>query len=528
MRSRWRKSISRACSVRPAVWAEWPLQLGMDIALRSAFGLALVAAPACAQQAGAGDARRTTEATSQSVAPVVDPLTGRPVTSSAGAVEQSVADRYSNASRRSDGTLTGTVPAYIRLPSVTGSSQGALQVRTTDRALTQRNLPGATVKERRRPEFDALGFRTGGLQIRPYVLAGLGYDSNVYAERRGRDDVVITGTAGVTVRSDWARNAIDISGNLRRREYGRFDSENATTYRLDGQGRLDLIGHNMLNLRLTEEKLVLDRSVADEVVSQAFPTRLRRTQGEVGGHYEQGPLGIDVTGRATRERFDDNASVSGAFVSQRFRDFDALGGNVSIGLDMGGLRSLYGEADIERRRFDVPAGSIIRDANVYKMTGGVRGAVTQLIRGHVGIGYMRVDFTQAGIKSLGAMAVDTELDWLYSQRTTFSLRARRDLRTVAQQNVRGTILTSLTAGVDHEWRYNVILSALIQQQWTDYIQDDRRARATQLSLGGTWLVDRHVQLRPQVAYQRRTDRGFLTTDASPESVVGGFDLGYRF
>lgn len=358
-------------------------------------------------------------------------------------------------------------------------------------------------------------------------MGGIGYDSNVYAEADGRNDVIFTGTAGFTARSEWGRHAIDLEANVRRREYGRFDSENATTYKIEGEGRLDLAGQNNLTARFLQQKIVLDRGVVDDVVTQALPTSYRQTVGEVGGHVEYGPLAVDLTGNIGRQVYADNFSVSGMPVDQRFRNFDSLGGELLVATEISGLRSLYAEVDFERRRFDIVAGGISRDADIFKFFGGMRGGLTRVIRGHLGIGYMLVDFKQAHVDSLRAVAVDADLDWLVTRLTTISLSATRNVRTVAQANARGTLLTVVQLGVDHEVRRNVILSMSLQQQWTDYIADTRRARATGITVGATWLFDRHLQMRPQMSYLERTDRGF-GINASPKDFFAGIDLTYKF
>ncbi len=493
------------------------------------LGLCMLPSPVLAQQAN-GKTDRQADEQGRTVH-AVDPTTGRPI-SRGGAktdiVDQSIADRYRNAPLDAKRRPEEAVDAYIALPPVSTANQSITQLPQGDRAIRERRLPGVTVRGRRRPEYDPIGFRAGSLRILPYVMGGIAFDSNVYAEARGRSDILSTATAGVDVRSDFGRHAFNLSGFLRHREYGRYNSEDATTYRVNGDVRLDLAGQNNITARVVEERIVLNRGVADEVVVLGFPTRYSQRLGEIGAHVEYGPVQFDVNGRAYRQQYRNNATVAGAFVDQSFRSFDSIGGDAAIGFDIGGLRSLYGQIDFERRRFPTQAGPVDRDADVYKIMGGFRGGLTQLIRGHVAVGYMKVDFQQANVAPLKTLAIDAELDWLFTERTTFSIAAKRDLRTVAQNNSRGMVLTRVAGQVDHEVLRNLILSLIVQQQWTNYIADPRKATATGVTLGATWLFDRHWQARPQIVYLDRRDNGFFVVDASPEDVSLGLDVTYRF
>lgn len=484
---------------------------------------AAVGSVAMAQQ---GDgARPGVDASNQP--PSVDPLSGRPVDASRAPtdiVDQSVLERYE--ARRNNGAARNRqVPAYIALPALAPADASVGGGR--DRALSQRTLRGSLVRERRRPEYDAQGFRAGSVRVLPYVATGVGYDSNVYAERNGRDDVFGTVTAGVVARSDWGRHAFQFTGDVRRREYANYDSENATTYSLDAEGRLDLAGRDTLTLHGLDERLVLSRSVADEIVTQALPTQVRNRLGEAVAHIERGVVELDVTGSVSRQDYRNNLSQTGTVIDQSFRNYDGAGAKLAIGYDVGGLRSAYAEIGVDRRRFDSVAGGFSRDVDVYRAIGGLRGGLTRLIRGQIGVGYMKLDFRQAGIASLSTVAIDAEADWLYSERTTFSLRATRGLRSVAQQNSLGTILTVVSLQADHEARRNLILSASLRQQWSNYIGDTRRASASGVSVSAIWLIDRHLQVRPEVAYLKRTDRGF-TINASPSNFFSGASLTYKF
>lgn len=464
--------------------------------------------------------------------PRVDPATGRPLPGRNASPD--VRDAPSNARRSvtgrptvpGDGPRQGGVPAYIALPDASASRVAQEPVRG-DRGVEFLRIPGETVKQRRRPEYDPVPLTVGSIGLYPYVSGGLAYDSNVFAEDKGRDDVVFTAAAGVNARTDWNRHAVSLEGVVRYREYARFDTESLATYRVSGEGRLDLPGREFLTAGLSFERVALDRSTVDDVATQLRPTRYWQTAATLGGHGEMGRLTADANIFYRRQIFSDNASIAGTAVDQGFRDFEGIGGQSTVAWDVGGQRSLYGQASYERRRFDEMSGAINRDANLYRLGGGFRGRLTRLIRGRIGAGYMLIDFRQAGAESLRTFAVDADVEWLATRRDSFSLNVRRDLLTVAQRNSRGAVSTNVQLDYDREVRRNVILSLSFRQQWSDYVSDSRRATATGASIGGAWYLNRRLQMRPSLSYMKRTDRGF-EIDADPEDLTAGVEVSFRF
>jgi hypothetical protein len=452
----------------------------------------------------------------------VDPQTGRPIT-----VRPDNVDPVDAATReRLQSGTTVPVPAYIPLP--TGSTQQTElpTQRVADRALAASRLPGTTVRLRQRPGYDAPGLRAGGMVIHPYIDTGMAYDANVYAEENPRNDVFAHLTGGFDAASDWGRHRAVLSGFVRRRQYGQYTSENTTTYRLIGAGRYDADSHLSFNSEASHQRIQLERGAVEEVSSLALPTLYDFTSGLLGAQVQYGSTRLSAQGGVNRTAFRDNRSLTGAVTDQRFRNFTGYTGQARLEQEVLGGRTLYGQFNFERRRFETADAIRLSNADVYTLTGGLRGALTQLIRGHAGVGIIRVDFQDPAAPSISSLTFDTQIDWLVRDRTTISLSGERDLRTVAQRGVRAALFTTVNLRVDEEIRRNLILSVGLRQQFTDYVQDTRRASATGVTLGADWLLDRHWTVRPQVSYLRRTDRGF-NLDLGPEDAQVGVSATFR-
>lgn len=102
--------------------------------------------------------------------------------------------------------------------------------------------PNRSVRERIRPEFQALGIRTGAFTIFPESTSRLIYNDNILAtpDEFAETDVIADLSASLRAVSNWERHRLNISGNVNRREYVDRASESTTDYGFTGEGQLNL------------------------------------------------------------------------------------------------------------------------------------------------------------------------------------------------------------------------------------------------------------------------------------------------
>jgi len=489
--------------------------------------VALLSAPAPAQVAAPQPPQPLTlpSATRVYRPPEVDPDTGRPVESGG---RPDIVDARARARQRQDarrGQGRGEVAAYLLLPDPALAVEAG-RSRTADRALQARALPGVTVRSRRRPAYDAVGVRAGGILFRPYLSAGVAYDGNVYAEENARSDLFGYTQAGVAGASEWGRHRLTLRGVVARRENARYTTENNTTYDLNAAGRYDVDARVSLTAEVQQQRVQLARSSVEEVTRLALPTVYTLTSSEFGAHLDRGRIQANLIGGVLHQRFRDNRALDGSLTDQSFRNYRGYSGQIDVAHEVFGNRALYGQIDFERRRFDTLLGQQRNNADVSDLLIGMRGPLTKLIRGHVAIGLIHVDYQDPAAQTRNGYNIDAQLDWLFRERTTLSFSAKRELRSVSQIDARSALFTVLTASVDHEVRRNLILTVGARQQWTNYVDDERRASSTGLSLSADWLVDRHWAVRPQFSFITRTDRGF-TIDLGTTDPQATLALTYR-
>lgn len=463
-----------------------------------------------------------TEPRPSGLPPRVDPATGRPVPTIASPTDPLDIE----VQQRLRGGQSSGVPAFIPLPTGT-TSENFPMTRFVDRALAAQALPGSTVRARPRPEYQAPGVQVGGFTLRPQLNAGIAYDANVYVEEDPRDDVVGYGLVGFDLLSDWGLHRASLSGFVRRRQLATFTKEDTTTYRIDGRGRYDASRHLSLTAEASRERIQLERSAVEEVSALALPTLYNFTKAQAGARLDYGRTRVNAVAGINQTRFRNNISTNGTPTDQSFRNYRGVGGSLLVEQSIVGQHSAYVQIDVEKRQFATPEARRRSDGYTLNIIGGLRGELTQLIRGHLGIGIIRVGFDDPAAPTLSGLTVDAQLDWLVRERTTISLTAGRELRTVAQRDARSALLTSIDLRIDEEVRRNIIASVILRRQQTDYVGDDRRASLLGATLTAEWLVDRNWSLRPQISYLRRTDRGF-NLDLGPEDGQAGVSIGYRF
>ena len=75
---------------------------------------------------------------------------------------------------------------------------------------------GETVRNRPRPELDALGLHLGGFYVFPSLTNGISYNDNVFAADNNEEgDFLYTLEPQVAVRSDWNRHAVGLAAGGR-------------------------------------------------------------------------------------------------------------------------------------------------------------------------------------------------------------------------------------------------------------------------------------------------------------------------
>jgi hypothetical protein len=350
--------------------------------------------------------------------------------------------------------------------------------------------PDLAVAERPHPELDPLGIRAGSMIVSPSADLGAQYDSNIYAsDTNAVSDVIVTAGANVSVRSDWARNAVSAAASISRRQYLKAGSESTTNYLLDAGGRLDL-ERGYLDAAVDTARLTQSRSDVDAPGSADRPIRYHRTGATLVGEY---PFGM-VTVRAGldwhRFRFENARTIVGDPLRQDFRDRDITSALARADLAVSPALSLYVDATANRRSYrDVGTASFDRDSSGFTLEAGADFDITRLVRGHVQAGYL----SQQGANSIWSakgLSGRGKVEWFVHPVLTVTVEGGRQIRDSAQTDTPAYLSTDVIARADYELLRSVIISAEAGYTWDEFQGTGGRARRPQAAASARYRMGR--------------------------------------
>lgn len=413
-----------------------------------------------------------------------------------------------------DGTApAGTAPQGVRLPRATESdirvplSAAAGDVdsgglKASPAASTRR---GQSVANRRRPEFDPAGIRAGVFIVYPEASTTVGYDSNVYRQPSGSPDAFGRLRGAVRVQSDLPRHALALNGFVDQRLYARLDTDNALTYDVQGTGRLDIDRSATLTATAGHSYLVVERGAAGEILRTRRPIRYDTTLAGLTGRKAFGRVGVELGGLVSTSDFQDAEAPDGTPILQRFRNFTLYQAHGEVGYELRSGATAFVSVTGEARRFKIPTPPIDRSSDSLEVLVGLNSEITPLLRGRIGIGYLRAQFADPTVSSRGGLGLNVALDYLLTELTTLKLSGRRELQNVASVVAPAALVTEVRVGADHELLRNLILSASAGYQDGEYINSGLRVKRYTASSAAQYLVSRRIRLDADVSFQRRTD-----------------------
>lgn len=369
-----------------------------------------------------------------------------------------------------------------------------------------------SVRERPRPDYDALGIRQGGFLVYPRLDLGIGFDNNIFlSEDEPTGAVYGVVEPGVRVQSDWARHSLSASANGRFRRFADYSVRNEDNWNAGMLGRLDATGE----LSLTAE------AQAGRVFESPFSGNVDAGVSALSS-YDYSLLSARAEFRRARNRFalaynrnrfdfNDVDFGDGVVIDQtnRNRTIDGVVGQAERALTP--YTSVYAQASYADTRYDtrLAPGIPNRDSSGYRLVGGLSIDLPALVRGTIALGYTWRKFNSPLFKDVGGLSVDTRLEYFYSELTTFTIRLRR----IIQDSQIGTSAAYFdnraSIGVDHELLRNLILSASSDIAYQDYTGPADGFVIYRINGQARYLISRRVSADVAASYSVREGNDFV-------------------
>lgn len=377
-----------------------------------------------------------------------------------------------------------------------------------------------SVLERPHPGYEALGLREGGFMIWPKLTSSVEYNDNIFASSTGQvADTIARITPGLEATSNWSRNMLEMHASGTFNRYLTYSSQDTDDYTVGGQGRLDVLRTFQINGGGDWAHLTEPRTSAP-AQNQPFPVRYNLGSAFASASKEFNRLRI--LGRFDYQNF--NYLNQAGNLDQDDRDRSAyvakLRADYALSPDTAAFVQISGNIEDYRLKSSpvvngVPLlpNFVLRDSHGFEALTGVNFDLTRLVRGEIGVGYLKQDYKNSAFQSIGGFGFRGQVEWFPTQLMTVKLTGSRSIQDAGIPGASGYLSTNVGGEVDYELLRNVIVTGTAGYGDDVYHGVDRDDTRYNAGISATYLMNRNIGLTLGYTFFRQDSRGTAGTGA---------------
>jgi hypothetical protein len=394
----------------------------------------------------------------------------------------------------------------VQAQSTSGSLQGA-QGQTGDFFARDRGVP---VRERPRPEYEALGLPAGTFAAFPSIQVDAEYNDNIFAVASGADsDWVFRLKPEVSLESGWSRHALAAYARAHIARYQDFDAENFEDWNVGATGRLDITRAANLAGGVDYASVTEPRTSSNAPASTREPITYDLGSAFLAGSRVSGRTKLSARADIREFDYEDAVTLGGTVVDQDNRDrtITSLTGRADYAVSP--ATALFVQATSNSRDYDTATSLLLpaRDSDGYEILAGANFEVGALARGEVAVGYISQEFDAAVYDEINGFGARASLEWFPTQLTTVTGTASRTIEDSGIAGSGGYLSTSVGLRIDHELMRNILLNADVSLSSDAYEGIDRDDDRLQYSVGGTYLLNRTLGVSVAASHFEQTSDG---------------------
>jgi hypothetical protein len=123
--------------------------------------------------------------------------------------------------------------------------------------------------------------------------------------------------------------------------------------------------------------------------------------------------------------------------------------------------------------------------------------------GEIGVGYMSRSYDDPRFSPVSGPTANVSITWNATPITTVRLTGSRTTEETIAFGSQGFIANVATLTVDHELLRNLILNATVNYSYNDYQENPRKDSIVGGGFGGTYLLNRYVNLGFKYSYRNQ-------------------------
>ncbi|HEX2255836.1 MAG TPA: outer membrane beta-barrel protein [Afifellaceae bacterium] len=365
---------------------------------------------------------------------------------------------------------------------------------------------GLPVRERERQGYDPAGARLGSFLFYPSLLSAPFYDSNLFAAPANPvSDVGVLYSPRLLAESQFGRHGLRFEIGADHFRYRRQRSEDRTNLFARAEGRLDIQREMVALATLDAGLLHEDRGSPDSPALAAEPVAVRRLAGTATINRTFNRFGLSLGTAIVSADYEDVSRIGGGTLDQDFRDhiIYSLGGRASYAWSTG--HRLFADLRANWRHYG-NSGPIPLDSQGFVALTGLEFALTTLLHGEIGLGYLRQDYHSPDIAAVEGPTYLANLIWNATPLMTLSVKGARQVQDTTGAGAVARIESSFEAVLDYELLRNLIISPSLRFAHEDYAGISRSDTVLEPGLKLEYFVNRFLAVGGKYIYTTRDSK----------------------
>jgi hypothetical protein len=360
--------------------------------------------------------------------------------------------------------------------------------------------PELGVMDRARPDYDAKGIAVGSFRLKPALDIGANIDDNIdRVSTAPQSDIYFSIAPSFSLKSDWGRHMIELTGSATRYQYASLIKENRTDWNVGFDGRYD-VWHDIAVNGATSYGLYHEpRYSANDPGNAATATSFSLLHGELSVDKLSDPFGVSLGGTFNRFNYRNTPLIGGGVQNNDARDEDSWSGFAKAAYEITTGFAVFLRGSYDARQFDITSA---RDSHGYRAAVGSDLFLSHLVRGEVFVGYVNMQF-KAPLPSIQTIDYGAALHWYVTKLMTFHLTASRQFNdtTIAGASVSDDKVFG--ASLDYELFRNLILQGHVDYTDSRFVGGARTDHILQAGLNAQYLINRYLAATASYVWQRR-------------------------
>jgi hypothetical protein len=365
-------------------------------------------------------------------------------------------------------------------------------------------------------DYDPLNVRLGSFVLSPSLVTGEEFETNIFTTQSGaKSDFITVVQPSLNLVSDWGVDAIALHAAADVEQFARFTSENAHTFVIDGEGRLDILSGQYLEANIGYQSLQELRSAPESIETVMLaggtlarsPTQFSVETANLNYVYAPGLIKLELKTGLIDYQFSNTPTTNGdlAINSDQSRaeytvtpevSYEFLPGYQAY-FQVSGGRHQYDST------FDATPEHLRRSSTGYATATGIDIDITKSLVGNFFVGYEEQLYDDRRLNTNQGVYTGGSLVWHMTELTSISLGLSRAIDDTIIVGSSGFWDTEASITVNQELHNDLMVTGTVAYINSDYqgiaLNNDRY----DIKGGVVWKLNRNFAVNLTAEWLRQ-------------------------